>query len=162
MGPVGFPEMIMIFVVALLLFGPKKLPELGRMVGKGVREFRRASEELKSTFDREMRNLEQEVAPVKAEISNSFYHDESYNYDYSSYTADAYTSTEPALLETSASAPQGADSTSADAPPAAALETPTEAPAGAIANATLSASGGPVRDFEAGVPSVPAEHHSQS
>ena len=154
MGPVGFPEMIMIFVVALLLFGPKKLPELGRMVGKGVREFRRASEELKSTFDREMRNLEQEVAPVKAELSQSFYHDESYNYDYSSYTSDAYTHPEPALLESSASAPQGADSTTADTTPA------PETPAGAIANETMSASGGPVRDFAAAAPSEPAEHHS--
>ena len=150
MGPVGFPEMVTIFIVALLLFGPKKLPELGRMVGRGIREFRRASEELKSTFDREMRNLEQEVGPVKQELSTSFYHDESYNYDYSSYTSDAYT-TEPALLESSASAPQGADSTSA-APP--------EAPAGAIANETLSASGGPVRDHSAAAPSEVAEHHS--
>jgi sec-independent protein translocase protein TatA len=152
MGPVGFPEMVAIFVVALILFGPKKLPELGRMVGKGIREFRRASEELKSTFDREMRNLEQEVTPVKNEISKSFYHDESYNYDYSSYTSDAYTQTEPALIESSASAPQGADSTSAEAHP--------DTPAGAIANETLSASGGPVRDYSTVATSEPAEHHS--
>ena len=151
MGPVGFPEMVAIFIVALLLFGPKKLPELGRMVGKGMREFRRASEELKSTFDREMRNLEQEVAPVKQELSTGFYHDESYNYDYSSYTSDAYTA-EPALLESSASAPQGADSTSAAAPP--------EAPPGAIANETLSASGGPLRDYSAVASPEAAERHS--
>lgn len=143
----------MIFVVALLLFGPKKLPELGRMVGKGLREFRRASEDMKATFDREMRNLEQEVAPMKAEITQGFYHDESYNYDYSSHTADAYTNPEqPALLESSASAPQGADSTSAEAP--------VTAPAGAIANETLSASGGPLRDQPAMASSEAAEHHS--
>lgn len=152
MGPVGFPEMVAIFIVALLLFGPKKLPELGRMVGKGLREFRRASDELKSTFDREMRNLEQEVAPAKQELSSSFYHDESYNYDYSSYTSDAYTTPEPALLESSASAPQGADSTSAAPPP--------EAPVGAIANETLSGSGGPVREHSAVASSEAAEHHS--
>jgi sec-independent protein translocase protein TatA len=42
MGPVGFPEMLAIFVIALLLFGPKKLPELGRTLGKAISEFRRA------------------------------------------------------------------------------------------------------------------------
>lgn len=151
MGPVGFPEMVTIFIVALLLFGPKKLPELGRMVGKGIREFRRASDELKSTFDREMRNLEQEVAPAKQELASSFYHDESYNYDYSSYTSDAYTA-EPALLESSASAPQGADSTSTALPP--------ETPAGAIANETISGSGGPIRDYSTVASPEAAEHHS--
>src|SRR5690242_602732 len=59
MGPLGYPEMIFIFFLALILFGPKKLPELGRTVGKALTEFRRASNELKSTFDREMKNLEQ-------------------------------------------------------------------------------------------------------
>src|SRR5438876_1045489 len=47
MGPLGYPEMIFIFFLALILFGPKKLPELGRTVGKALTEFRRASTELK-------------------------------------------------------------------------------------------------------------------
>ena len=61
MGPLGIPEMLFIFVVALIFFGPKKLPELGRTIGKGMAEFRRASNELKYTFQREMDNIERET-----------------------------------------------------------------------------------------------------
>ncbi|MBV9303817.1 MAG: twin-arginine translocase TatA/TatE family subunit [Acidobacteriaceae bacterium] len=61
MGPLGVQEMLAIFLVALLLFGPKKLPELGRMLGKAVREFRRAKNELKSTFESHLSELEREV-----------------------------------------------------------------------------------------------------
>lgn len=61
MGPIGAQEMIFIFVLALLLFGPKKLPELGRMLGKGLTEFRRAKNELKSTFESHMQELERET-----------------------------------------------------------------------------------------------------
>ena len=46
MGNIGFPEMVLIFVVALLVFGPKRLPELGRSLGRGLSEFRRASSDL--------------------------------------------------------------------------------------------------------------------
>ena len=65
MGPLGIPEMIFIFVFALLIFGPKKLPELGKSFGKGMAEFRRASNELKSTFQAEMDNIERETTEVK-------------------------------------------------------------------------------------------------
>jgi TatA/E family protein of Tat protein translocase len=51
MGTLGVPEMIFIFLLALVLFGPKKLPELGRTMGKALTEFRRASTELKSHAD---------------------------------------------------------------------------------------------------------------
>ncbi len=61
MGSIGVPEMIFIFLLALLIFGPKKLPELGRSLGKGISEFRRASSELKSSLEREIQNLEQET-----------------------------------------------------------------------------------------------------
>jgi TatA/E family protein of Tat protein translocase len=49
MGTLGIQEMIVIFVIALVLFGPKKLPELGRTIGKAITEFRRASNDLKAT-----------------------------------------------------------------------------------------------------------------
>jgi len=55
MGPLGFPELIIIFVVALVVFGPRKLPELGRSLGKSLSEFKRASNELRSTLDDEIR-----------------------------------------------------------------------------------------------------------
>ena len=61
MGPLGAQEMILIFVIALLLFGPKKLPELGKMLGKGLTEFRRAKNELKTTFESHMQELERET-----------------------------------------------------------------------------------------------------
>ncbi len=60
MGPVGVQEMVVIFLVALVLFGPKKLPELGRTIGKALSEFRRAQSELKATLDHHMRELERE------------------------------------------------------------------------------------------------------
>jgi sec-independent protein translocase protein TatA len=82
LGTLGTPEIIFIFLLALLLFGPKKLPEIGRTVGRALTEFRRASSELKATFDREMKNLEAETG-VK-EVVNQYQYD-SYNYDYSSY-----------------------------------------------------------------------------
>ncbi len=129
MGPLGVPEMIFIFVLALLLFGPKKLPELGKTLGKAMAEFQRAKNDLKSTFDREMRNLERENESLK-EVTNSYYHD-SYNYDYSSHDSGAYGSeyhdstatTNPQI--TGASATQGAELT------------PAEPPAGSIANGTV-------------------------
>ena len=68
MGPVGVPEMVVIFLVALVLFGPKKLPELGKMLGKAISEFRRAQSELKATFEREMHNLEREANPQKEKM----------------------------------------------------------------------------------------------
>lgn len=55
MGPLGFPEMVIIFIVALVVFGPRKLPELGRSLGKGLSEFKRASNDLRSTLDDEIR-----------------------------------------------------------------------------------------------------------
>jgi sec-independent protein translocase protein TatA len=66
MGNIGLPEMIFIFVLALLIFGPKKLPELGRSLGKGLAEFKRASAELKGSLEREMQNLEQDVKAEEA------------------------------------------------------------------------------------------------
>ena len=116
MGPLGYPEIVFIFVLALLLFGPKKLPEIGRTLGKAMTEFRRASNELKATFDREMKSLEQETEPIKQAASE--YHYDTYNYDYSSgtsydhsYGAGEFDSTASHPAIPSASASQGAEST---------------------------------------------------
>jgi len=64
----GFPEMMFIFVLALILFGPKKLPEIGRQIGKGLAEFKRASREFQSQIEDEVRKLELE-ADVKNTIA---------------------------------------------------------------------------------------------
>jgi sec-independent protein translocase protein TatA len=89
MGPIGMPEMIAIFVIALLLFGPKKLPELGRTLGKAITEFRRASNELKATFESHLSELEKENQSIKESLSpytapdysSSYSYDNEYQYD---------------------------------------------------------------------------------
>ncbi|HEV3331504.1 MAG TPA: twin-arginine translocase TatA/TatE family subunit [Bryobacteraceae bacterium] len=121
MGPVGWQETVAIFILALLLFGPKKLPELGRTIGKALTEFRRASNELKSTFDREMKNLELETEPIKQAAAE--YHYDTYNYgetslnpydhSYGSGESD-FAASHPSIA--GASAPLGAESTSSVSP----------------------------------------------
>ena len=54
-GSIGMPELVIILVIALIVFGPRKLPELGRSLGKSIGEFRKASNELKSTLEEEIR-----------------------------------------------------------------------------------------------------------
>jgi TatA/E family protein of Tat protein translocase len=59
-GSLGMPEILFILVLALLVFGPKRLPELGRTLGKGLREFRRATSDLKRTVETEMEAADRE------------------------------------------------------------------------------------------------------
>jgi TatA/E family protein of Tat protein translocase len=61
LGSIGMPELIIIFVIALIFFGPRKLPELGRSLGKSLAEFKRATNELKSTLEDEIRLEEQKI-----------------------------------------------------------------------------------------------------
>ena len=58
-GSIGMPELIIILTIALIIFGPRKLPELGRSLGKSLGEFKRASNELRNTLDEEIRIEEQ-------------------------------------------------------------------------------------------------------
>jgi len=157
MGPLGYPEMIFIFFLALILFGPKKLPELGRTVGKALTEFRRASNELKSTFDREMKSLEQETESFK-EIANQYQAD-TYSYDYQSYEStyegayghESYDSTATTPSTISVSATQDA-------------ELPAALPAGDAAHGSEAAvaheNGG--HSPEGSAPSVPAAPASKA
>src|SRR5665213_1351279 len=113
MGPLGGEELVAIFILALLLFGPKELPKLGKTIGKAMTEFRRAQSELKSTFDREMRNLERETGIN--ELAATTFQSDSYNYDHSSYDASYYDGSHDSTVTTTqtngASATQGAGST---------------------------------------------------
>jgi TatA/E family protein of Tat protein translocase len=54
MGSLGLPEIAFIFILALLIFGPKKLPEMGRTLGRAMAEFRKATNELKRTINTEL------------------------------------------------------------------------------------------------------------
>ena len=124
MGPVGVQEMLVIFLVALVLFGPKKLPELGRTIGKAITEFRRAQSELKATFETHMRELEKESQSIKevtqsytneisrstSDIHNNFTgYDNSY-YDSGAFGGGSQPSTEANPSTVGVPAPQGAES----------------------------------------------------
>ena len=117
MGPVGMQELVVIFLVALVLFGPKKLPELGKTIGKAITEFRRAQSELKSTFEGHMRELEKEHESIKEitsgytnEINNHYNAYDSPYHDSGHDGSEPYPSTAANPSTVSVPAPQGAES----------------------------------------------------
>jgi TatA/E family protein of Tat protein translocase len=67
-GSIGPAELMLIFIVALLVFGPKKLPEIGKSVGKAIREFKRTSEEIKSRIEDEIQASE--IKDVARDLTN--------------------------------------------------------------------------------------------
>ena len=111
---VGGQEMIVIVLLALLLFGPKELPKIARTLGKAMTEFRRAQNELKTTFNREMQNLEREsgVHEIVA-TTNNYLTESSYNYEPTEpgdYGDDYYNSgSDTNTYETDASATEGVE-----------------------------------------------------
>jgi sec-independent protein translocase protein TatA len=70
MGSLGYQEIIIIFILALIIFGPRKLPELGKTIGKGLAEFKKASNELKQTWEDEV-NLDKEKAAFSEIVKDS-------------------------------------------------------------------------------------------
>lgn len=104
MGPIGVQEMIAIFVVALILFGPKKLPELGRTLGKALSEFRRAKNELKASFETHLSELEREarLSDLQSSKTNYDYSPPGYQHPYEEY-GRSYDSPSPETHETSTS-----------------------------------------------------------
>ena len=63
LGSIGMPELILIFVIALIVFGPKKLPEIGKSLGKGLAEFKKASDDFKQNIQKEVDSLKDETKP---------------------------------------------------------------------------------------------------
>ncbi|HBY61647.1 MAG TPA: hypothetical protein DEH78_17635 [Solibacterales bacterium] len=140
MGPLGWQETVFIFVLALLIFGPKKLPELGRNVAKAIGEFRRASSDLKAQFDREMASIETETQSLKevtqgyaADIQNTYNYDSYYDTGYDS----GYNSTQDSASATTTTSVGAAASSGADSP--------VQAPEGTVAQGAV-----PVGDADSG------------
>lgn len=71
-GSIGMPELILIFIVALLVFGPKKLPEIGKSIGKGLAEFKKASDDLKRTIEHEIEQGKQEASSIREQVAGVF------------------------------------------------------------------------------------------
>jgi len=75
-GSVGFPELLFIFVIALLLFGPRQLPNIGKSLGRALGEFRRASNDFKRTIEEEVaadeiKSVERELRQTAAEVKDA-------------------------------------------------------------------------------------------
>jgi sec-independent protein translocase protein TatA len=70
MGSLGMQEIIIIFIIALIVFGPRKLPELGKTIGKGLAEFKKASNELKQTWEEEVQ-LDKEKQAISDIVAES-------------------------------------------------------------------------------------------
>jgi sec-independent protein translocase protein TatA len=74
-GNIGMPEMILIMTVALIVFGPKKLPEIGRTIGKAIREFKKSTEEIKDRFEEqikmdELKDIRNDFKDIKSNLSD--------------------------------------------------------------------------------------------
>ncbi|PYR77359.1 MAG: twin-arginine translocase TatA/TatE family subunit [Acidobacteria bacterium] len=67
LGSVGMPELIIIMVIALMVFGPRRLPELGRAVGQTINEFKKGANDLRNTVEEEVRREEQRTRAAQAE-----------------------------------------------------------------------------------------------
>jgi sec-independent protein translocase protein TatA len=65
-GSIGMPELIIILVIALIIFGPRKLPELGKSLGRSLNEFKKASNDLQNTLEQEIKIEEQKETKAKA------------------------------------------------------------------------------------------------
>ncbi len=66
----GFPEIMIIFVIALLVFGPRKLPELGKSLGKSLAEFKKATNDLKKTWEEEVKAEEEDLKKIQKDINS--------------------------------------------------------------------------------------------
>jgi sec-independent protein translocase protein TatA len=69
MGSIGFPELVVIFVIALIVFGPRRLPEIGKALGQGINEFKRASKDLQNRLEDEIEQDRRSSTSATAEAT---------------------------------------------------------------------------------------------
>lgn len=83
-GNIGFPELLVIFTIALLIFGPRKLPEVGKSLGRALREFRKTSDEIKERIEEEIQaeefkeikqEIDKDIKGIKETVNPSFTED---------------------------------------------------------------------------------------
>jgi TatA/E family protein of Tat protein translocase len=122
MGSLGWPEIMLILIVALIIFGPRKLPELGKTLGESLAQFRRASEDFKRTW-------ESEVEYEKARIDSPKPADTSYSYAQESNTSPTAGSAPAAEPASPTAPPEGTVPSHDAAPQTSALEPATAQPA---------------------------------
>ena len=91
----GMTELIVILVIALIIFGPRKLPDLGRSLGKSIGEFRKASNELKSTLEEEIRVEEQREQRAKLEVEQKTAVDAASSHVATDWIAESQERTQP-------------------------------------------------------------------
>lgn len=167
MGPFAWDKMVLIFIVVLVLFGPKELPKVARTIAKFMNDFKRASSELKETWQRELSALEQETQEIRKDLTaetdkltqpgsgynESYYHHDS-SYDYGAYgypdsSSEAATAASVAAAEavtepaTDATAEAAVEGPAVDAATEATEETASE-PAVAEAVPVIAAAEGTV------------------
>ncbi len=140
-------EMIVIFLVALLLFGPRKLPELGKTLAKAMTEFRRAQSDLKATFDREMQTIERENESLKETTKQAAVEIKGYS-DFDLIGGDNHYGTQTASTPADAPASEPSTVSASEVPgadsPTGSPETNHEVGANGTAAHRLEAAGGTV------------------
>jgi sec-independent protein translocase protein TatA len=79
-GSLGMPELIVIFVIALIVFGPRKLPELGRSLGRGIAEFKKATTDLQNTLEQEI-NADEQRTKAAGAVQTAVHNDPTHGAD---------------------------------------------------------------------------------
>lgn len=71
MPSIGWPELLVVLVIALVIFGPKRLPDMGRQLGRGLREFKKATSEIQDHFDLDLENKGDKKNEAQADVQSA-------------------------------------------------------------------------------------------